>query len=488
MRPVRSSYEKQESEDVVRFRIDEVLRDPDAVNLLAEYRSLADAYRSLNRKLFRILFISDVYQADRMSRPTVSTPVSGSSMQDMEDLVQQLESMHPELAKTARNQLNVHRKLQNRLNKLVAISDRFQSLLHRSNKNKDAFIANLSHELRNPLGTVIGITELLRDSELNPAQQELLDILDRAAQNLQQILDDVLDLSRVESGNITLATEHFNLREHLTVLIEQFRYHRYRQNVELELLLDEDLPDTVESDPYRLGQILSNLLSNAMKFTEEGTVRLHVYPQESGLRFDVIDSGIGIEANRIPHLFNRFVQEDGTIEQRFGGTGLGLNIVRNLVQLFRGSVSVESEKGKGSTFSVFLPIRTAQESEAEQAKKKQMLIAEDTPEQRWLIGRFLEDEPVQLTFAETGPEAVAACQEQWFDIVLLDLQIPSLDGFATLNEIRRIYEGRHVPVIAFTGRISEEDQRLTEEAGFDGHLGKPCSREQLKEALRRHLT
>lgn len=183
---------------------------------------------------------------------------------------------------------------------------------------------------------------------------------------------------------------------------------------------------------------------------------------------------------------NRFVQEDGTIEQRYGGTGLGLNIVQKLVQLFNnGSISVESEKGKGTTFSVILPVDI--EEQGIPTETRQLLVVDDTPEQRWLIWRYLKDEPLSITYADTGLEAVNVCKEQRFDLILLDIQIPLLDGFDTLKEIRRIYNDRPVPVIAFSGSTSEEDRNRYHEAGFDDHLGKPFNREQLKAALHRHL-
>lgn len=490
MKPQRSSYLKQETEDAVRFRIDEVLNGPDDFDILAEYRALAEAYRTLNRKLYRTLFISDLYQSERLQPPEkAGPPVNEAATEDMQQLVDRLKTVDADLASQAERQLIRYRKLQNRLNKLIAISDRFQGLLHQSNKNKDAFISNLSHELRNPLGTVLGIVDLLQDSTLNADQQKLVDVLAQTGNNLMRIVDEVLDLSRVESGHMEVERIRFPLHDHLVALIEQFRHHRFRRDVELNLIIDDDVPAVISSDSYRIGQILSNLLSNALKFTEQGSITLHVRKLGSdALRFDVIDTGTGIEQDRIDRLFERFVQEDGTIARLYGGSGLGLNIVRELVRLFRGTVSVESEKGKGSTFTVVLPVsfEGTEHKKPEATGRKRILIVEDTPEQRWLIERFLSGEPYVLTIVESGAEAVTASEKEPFDLILLDLQIPGMDGFATFTELQAQIPGPLPPVIALTGRTSDEDRRRTASAGFAAHITKPFTKEALIDVIQRY--
>ncbi|MBW7856946.1 MAG: response regulator [Leptonema sp. (in: Bacteria)] len=382
--------------------------------------------------------------------------------------------------------------MKRRLDKLIMISDHFQKVLQVSMQNKDRFVANLSHELRNPLGTIVGVTEELAKSDLNDDQVQLINVLQQASQSLLDVINEVLDLSRIQSGQSKTALNKFDLHLFLHSLIEQFQYHRFRRNVELNLTIEDSVPKYIVSDEHRIKQILMNLVSNALKFTEQGNVSLHTSLVDGDLIFEVIDTGIGIEQERINKLFRRFVQEDETISSRYGGTGLGLSIVHELTQLLGGTISVKSKKKEGSVFTLRLPfqsidqipndkiIRNTINLEPPKTKGiKRILFVDDSKEQHWLLQRFLQSEPVQVVVATTGADALARFSERDFDLAIIDLQLPDSDGFQVLSKLRSV--NSKILAIALSGQsISDNEMRAS---GFNDFIMKPYKKEELSNAI-----
>ena len=489
-------------EAAIRLRIDKVLQDIESADLEDEYKFLADAYRSLNRKIYKIMLISDLYQADRIkhpsfekekkSQPTRQSDTHLEPTDEYFEVLQFADGLKDTNAKISNQVVRLVkrvRKTERRLSKVTAISDRFQDLLQQSNKNKDFLISNVSHELRNPLGSVLGLIDLLYSSGLNEKQRELLDILSRSADRLQHIINDILDLSRAEAGWITIERKLFHLKERLLSLIEEFRHHRLNHEVALDLVVEPDVPEMVYCDPFRLAQVLSNLISNAIKFTKHGKVELRVSRFDVGhLRFDVVDTGIGIDKERMSSLFQRFIQEDSSIERQFGGTGLGLSIVRELIEKMNGKILVTSEKGVGSIFSVILPLADPPQQEQAQVNiQTRILVVEDSPEQQWLLAHFLQAISAQATFVGSAKEAVDMFANYSFDIVLLDLQLPDQSGYELLYNLRQIGNGQTTPMIAVTGTGGSEERQRMIDAGFDAHIIKPYTQAHLLDTLQNYL-
>jgi signal transduction histidine kinase/CheY-like chemotaxis protein len=367
------------------------------------------------------------------------------------------------------------------------------------------FLATVSHELRTPLNGMIGFTELLLDGELKPQQREYANTVHSSGELLLRLLNDVLDLSRIESGRMELESIPFAPSPVFQQTLELLRPRAMQKNLELTLQLPPELPPFLMGDPTRLGQILMNLVSNAIKFTSEGFVKVQCAWEPAGaLRIVVTDSGIGIPADAIGRLFQPFMQADSSTSRRFGGTGLGLAICRELAELTGGSIVCESQPGKGSSFQVVLPIPAAeaptglaplaqqlQAAIANPVKAEQfsVLLVEDNAVNQKLASILLERLGCQVTVAVDGSEAVSWAQKQWFDVIFMDCHMPVMDGHEATRHIRA-EEGpsRNAPIVALTASAAEEDRRLCEAVGMDDFLTKPIRREELTVCLHRWAT
>lgn len=498
-------------EDEIRFRIDDVLEAPEGRDLQQEYQVLANAYKILNRKFYKVLFISDIYHEQQMKRldaATSSTPRKTHQSQlvrEFESLLNDLDKPDPSLKENLNRVFQKVKKLESRFNKIVSISDRFQKQLQETSFHKDSFIANLSHELRNPLGTILGIGDLLKETDLNDEQSRMIQSLTDAGESLTHIIDDVLDLSRLEAGKISIEDISFDLRQNLSRLISQFEFHRARSQVDLNLTIDRGIPEYLIGDPHRLNQILSNLLSNALKFTKKGSVTLDAsivdHPNDLWMiQFRVIDTGEGIREDRLPGLFQRFEQEEASTSRRFGGSGLGLSIVKELTELMGGTVSVESKKNKGSTFSITIPFRSkivhreSQEKiqytitgDGDSENTYRILIAEDSPDIRLLMEKFLEDQSISITFVGDGETALEYFRENHFDLVLLDWNLPGLNGQDICETIRSEKNGQiPIPIVAVTGRTRTKEEH-GEGSCFNEVITKPFRKKGFLETIQKYL-
>lgn len=401
-----------------------------------------------------------------------------------------------------------------------------------ASKSKSEFLANMSHEIRTPMNGVLGTTELLLNSDLTDKQRHLASTVHRSGRTLLAIINDILDFSKIEAGKLELESVSFNLSQVLSESLELFTEAARRKHLQLTQHIGEGVPLYLKGDPVRFRQILMNLLSNAIKFTETGTISLTTDLVETTttqvlLRLAVTDSGIGISAAAKSRIFDAFSQADGSTTRRFGGTGLGLSIAKQLVTLMGGTITVDSAPGRGSTFSftarldreplrVAFPIGCAPSAQSSAISSTldqamgdsdsssasttadvpalktagRILLAEDSPVNREVAVGMLELLGFEVEVAENGRQALTPAQDEHVDLILMDCQMPEMDGLTATREIRQreISLGRRrLPIIALTAHAMQGDREQCLAAGMDDYLTKPYSQLQLREMLLKWL-
>jgi signal transduction histidine kinase/DNA-binding response OmpR family regulator len=362
---------------------------------------------------------------------------------------------------------------------------------------KDQFLANMSHEIRTPMNAVLGFTHLLQQQPLNEKSREYVASIQHAGENLLDIINDILDISKIESGMMRLEPVSFSLRGMMHSLQLMFQPKAQEKLLDLNVHIDAGVPDILYGDVMRLTQVLVNLINNAIKFTPQGHVIVRVSPvngNESGVRllFTVADTGIGISQNKLANIFDRFNQAEADITRKYGGTGLGLTIVKQLVELQHGTIRVESEPGKGSTFLVELPY-TQGELLAEgtdhsgysqehftlpQQPDIRLLVAEDNRMNQNLLRHLLGNRQLHYQLVANGQEALNALSKQHFDLILMDIQMPEMDGYTATRKIREELHS-NIPIVAMTAHAMAGEKEKCLQAGMNEYLAKPIREEEL---------
>jgi signal transduction histidine kinase/CheY-like chemotaxis protein len=377
-----------------------------------------------------------------------------------------------------------------------------------ANAAKSRFLAKMSHEIRTPMNGIIGMTELLKESGLSAGQRRYADHVDEAARSLLQIVNDILDVSRVEAGRLTLERRDFDLRSTVVGAIRLVEGKAREKGLGLHWSVADRLPASVNGDPGRLRQILVNLVGNAVKFTPAGTVEVLVDSADPApadgctLRFEVLDTGVGIPAEAQAHLFEPFVQVDDSMSRRFGGTGLGLAICRQLVEMMGGAIGLESRPGEGARFwftarfGSAAPIAPPVEDgrvPAPRVLDGRVLLVDDNPVNREIALAALAGFGCDVEVAEDGAAAVALAAGRRYDVILMDCEMPGVDGYDATRAIRAheaasAADGRRrVPILALTASALTTDRERALDAGMDEHLSKPFTREDLGRSLARWL-
>ena len=376
-----------------------------------------------------------------------------------------------------------------------------------ADRAKSEFLAVMSHEIRTPLNAVLGFSALLQQSPMNAEQQSWLKIIGESGESLLALINDILDFSKIEAGHLTLHLEPVSPAVLLDQIGSMFRSRAEAKGVTLDIVAAPDLPPAVLTDAQRLKQILVNLVGNAVKFTPHGSIRVVAYTgvleldrpaTERKLHFSVRDTGIGIPAERRDRLFKPFSQVDSSTTRTYGGTGLGLVICDRLVHLLGGEITVESAPGAGSNFSFSLRASLADQSPESAAvvaaqssvptppvaPRVRILVAEDQPQNRDLIRRVLQTRGHRATIVENGRQAVDAATREPFDIVLLDLRMPEMDGYEAARAIRAAHgEDRQPKIYALTANVFPEDRGRCTAVGMDGILTKPLDFKELFDTI-----
>lgn len=378
-----------------------------------------------------------------------------------------------------------------------------------ANIAKSQFLANMSHEIRTPMNGIIGFSDFLADENLTDEQQGYVDIIRESGQNLLRLINDILDFSKIEAGQLDIEIIDCSLAKMFDSIGALMTLKTKEKGVEFEIIETSGLPAQIKTDPTRLRQCLINLINNAVKFTENGYIHVAVSLEQCEnkpfIRFDIEDTGIGIPADKQGTIFESFSQADGSTTRKYGGTGLGLTITKQLVEILGGQISLVSEEGKGSVFSFTIPAgvdvstqpllgRQNIDSHAEPKQpqaiqpefKGNILVAEDDKTNQMLIKSLLERMGLQVTIVDDGEKALHKALTENFDMIFMDMMMPNMNGYDAAKAIRK--EGLTIPVIALTANAMDGDDKKCIEAGCNDYLAKPIDRKELFKMIANHLS
>ena len=408
----------------------------------------------------------------------------------------------------------VNKRLRHTISQCQHAEEQATILAHEAtaaNRAKSDFLANMSHELRTPMNAIMGFSQLLSEGSLGEEDQSYVNMISNSGRNLLALINDTLDFSKIESGKLAVEICNCQLGEIILEVESMLRPAAIEKKIAFEILQCGVVPGTIKTDPLRLRQCLINLLGNAIKFTEAGHVYVNVaiqeYDNEIFVQFDIEDTGIGIPEEKKSIIFESFTQADSDAARKYGGTGLGLSITRQLVELLRGRISVVSTEGQGSVFTMAIPVGVRWPDEDAPVWNKylsvdgineiletekgtamyngKVLVAEDNPSNQKLIAILLQRMGLEVILVGDGIEAVAQCGEQSFDIILMDMQMPNMNGYDATRQLRS--QGIKTPIIAVTANAMTGDEKKCIDVGCDGYLSKPIDRNKLEDLVSRYL-
>jgi len=389
--------------------------------------------------------------------------------------------------------------------KSIELAEQAKKAAQSANEIKNQFLRNISHELRTPLNGILGMISLINLDHVNFDGQLYLDNIKTAAKNLLNLVNDILDFSKISEGKMKLDQTTFNLKELVDDLIIILKYKAELKNIELIIHTDNEVPENLYGDPIKLKQILINLIDNAIKFTERGFVKLSIEyidhkNNHSIIKFRVIDTGIGIKKNSINTIFERFNQLDGGYTRKAGGVGLGLTIVKNLVEMMNGNIHVNSTPGKGTVFTLEIPFQIAighqpikpQKIEPQKKatlKNLKIIIAEDEPTNQLYIEELFKTLGMNPTMAQNGNIVLEELEQHDFDLIIMDLSMPELDGIAATKKIRSMKDKKYasIPIIAMTAHVFQEDIDQCLQAGMNDFISKPVDPQKMINILHQFL-
>ncbi len=360
-----------------------------------------------------------------------------------------------------------------------------------ASKSKSEFLANMSHEIRTPLNAILGFIDLLKEKEEDKEKLKYITTIQNSSNTLLGIINDILDFSKIESGNLSIDKVDFNVDEEFKTLVELFRAKASEKSINLSLVMDENMPAALHSDPLRIKQVIANLLSNALKFTpRNGKVELRIGYKEGKLLVSVKDSGIGVPKDKQKHIFKAFSQAESSTTRKYGGTGLGLSISSRLISMLGGKLTLESEEGLGSTFSFAIDVelgkykkpKSLKSTELSHLKGKKILLVEDNKANQMFMSLILKKFGLVFDIANDGLEAISAFEKNSYDLILMDENMPNLNGIEATKRILQLEKERglpHTPIIALTANALKGDREKFLEAGMDEYLTKPINKEKL---------
>lgn len=388
--------------------------------------------------------------------------------------------------------------------KLIVELNNSENRLKAAMEVKENFLANMSHEIRTPMNAILGFTELLSNNAPDRKSAEFIEAIRHSGQHLLTIINDILDVAKIDAGMLRIEHIPFSLQT-VTAQVKKLCFEKAEEkHLDLQIHINEDVPDMLQGDPVRLTQILVNLVGNAVKFTEKGRVTLEVSSHQVNapnirLGFVIKDTGIGIAADKLPLVFDRFQQGDDAITRRYGGSGLGLSIVKNLVEIQHGEITAQSEAGIGTTIRFTLPFLFSEnETHIDEtpdsrtintaiSNKKKILVVEDNLLNQQLLEHLLKSHGLSYMIASNGVQALDTLKKQHFELILMDIQMPEMDGYSTSTRIRQQLH-LTVPIIAMTARAFPGEREKCIAAGMNDYLAKPINHQELFRVIQRWIS
>jgi signal transduction histidine kinase len=446
---------------------------------------------------FTLLIILLFYLVKKVSLEKTNTVKAFRTLENTQKQLIESEGLLKHANLTLEDKVNTRTLELQTMNKQLTVAT---AAADSASKAKSLFLANMSHEIRTPMNGVIGLTELVLRTDLNPEQKNYLQKLKYSSNNLLHILNDILDLSKIEAGKFTIEHAEFNFKQMLDSVEQIARPNAIKKHIDLVINTSEQPSSIVLGDSVRCSQILSNLISNAIKFTEKGAVTVDIQRtnQNDFMSFKISDTGIGITQEQQQKLFAPFSQADDSTSRKYGGTGLGLVICKHLIDLMQGNIQLHSEYKKGSCFSfnLYLPIvektinernieTTIEEGDSSSAYisqkllNKKALLVEDMEINRLVAQSILEQAGLIVEFAVNGLEAVNMTKINNYDLIVMDIQMPKMDGYEATKIIRTLPNYKQIPIIAMTANAMSDDKALSLAAGMNSHLTKPIQFEQV---------